>query len=248
MQETRVWPLGQEDPLEKEMATHSSVLAWEIPWTEEPGGYSPWGCRESDTTESLSAHTGGLRGLSIWPQSQLWFMWAQSIGPKESDLTEWLSLPKTATVTSNSQHKQSLLPHPPPFPESRIIFWRHSVKCLGRIQAASHGNWFSERRPPRVAFRALKHAGCPHHPQLGRVKALHPHTRSPQAAELLLCTSSAMGKQGPTEEKSARSDCQALLAARKERKRRRNRAKQMELIQGTREPFTGCEKTSPHTI
>ena len=38
MQETWVQFLGQEDPLEKEMATHSSVLAWAIPWTEEPGG------------------------------------------------------------------------------------------------------------------------------------------------------------------------------------------------------------------
>ena len=38
MQETRVQSLGQKDPLEKGMATHSSVLAWEIPWTEEPGG------------------------------------------------------------------------------------------------------------------------------------------------------------------------------------------------------------------
>ena len=38
MQETQVGSLGQEDPLEKEMATHSSVLAWEIPWAEEPGG------------------------------------------------------------------------------------------------------------------------------------------------------------------------------------------------------------------
>ena len=38
MQETRVWSLGQEDPMEKEMATHSSILAWEIPRTEEPGG------------------------------------------------------------------------------------------------------------------------------------------------------------------------------------------------------------------
>ena len=38
MQETRVQSLGQEDPLEKEMATHSSILAWEISWTEEPGG------------------------------------------------------------------------------------------------------------------------------------------------------------------------------------------------------------------
>ena len=38
MQETQVQSLGWEDPLEKEMATHSSILAWEIPWTEEPGG------------------------------------------------------------------------------------------------------------------------------------------------------------------------------------------------------------------
>ena len=38
VQETRVQSLGQEDPLEKEMATHSSILAWKTPWTEEPGG------------------------------------------------------------------------------------------------------------------------------------------------------------------------------------------------------------------
>ena len=37
MQETQVWSLGREDPLENEMATHSSILSWEIPWTEEPG-------------------------------------------------------------------------------------------------------------------------------------------------------------------------------------------------------------------
>ena len=38
IQETQVWSLGQEDPLEKEMVTHSNILAWEIPWTEEIGG------------------------------------------------------------------------------------------------------------------------------------------------------------------------------------------------------------------
>ena len=38
MQETQVQPLGQEDPLKKGMATHSNILAWRIPWTEEPGG------------------------------------------------------------------------------------------------------------------------------------------------------------------------------------------------------------------
>ena len=51
MQETRVQSLGQEDPLEKEMATHSSILAWEISWTEEPGGPIIHGvAKESDTT------------------------------------------------------------------------------------------------------------------------------------------------------------------------------------------------------
>ena len=46
--ETLLGSLGWEDPLEKEMATNSSTLAWRIPWTEEPGGL--WGCQESDTT------------------------------------------------------------------------------------------------------------------------------------------------------------------------------------------------------
>ena len=51
MWETRVRSLGWEDPLEKEMATHCSILAWKIPWTEELGGYSPWGRKELDMTE-----------------------------------------------------------------------------------------------------------------------------------------------------------------------------------------------------
>ena len=43
--------------MEEEMATHSSILAWEIPWTEEPGGYSSWGDKESDVTQQLSIYT-----------------------------------------------------------------------------------------------------------------------------------------------------------------------------------------------
>ena len=53
MRETWDQSLGQEDLLEKEMATHSSILAWKIPWMEDPVGYSPWGRKESDTTEQL---------------------------------------------------------------------------------------------------------------------------------------------------------------------------------------------------
>ena len=55
MQENSVRSLGLEVTLEKEMATHFSILAWEIPWIEEPGRLpSPWGCKESDTTERLT--------------------------------------------------------------------------------------------------------------------------------------------------------------------------------------------------
>ena len=51
MWETWVRSLGWEDPLEKEMATHSSILAWRIPWAEDPRG-----CKESDMTEQLHFH------------------------------------------------------------------------------------------------------------------------------------------------------------------------------------------------
>ena len=47
----RVQSLGWDDPLEEEMTTHSSILAWEIPWIEEPGGLQSIGCKESDITE-----------------------------------------------------------------------------------------------------------------------------------------------------------------------------------------------------
>ena len=66
MRETWVQSLGWEDPLEKETATHSSILAWRIPWTEEPGGLQSMGHKESDTTERLHFHC-----LSWRPRSAL---------------------------------------------------------------------------------------------------------------------------------------------------------------------------------
>ena len=50
MQKTRLRSLGQEDPQEKEIATHFSILAWRIPWAEEPGGLQSMGLQESDMT------------------------------------------------------------------------------------------------------------------------------------------------------------------------------------------------------
>ena len=52
IQESWVQSLGREDPLEKEMATHSSILAWRIPWTASMAGYNPWGHEDLDMTEA----------------------------------------------------------------------------------------------------------------------------------------------------------------------------------------------------
>ena len=56
MQEMGILSLHQEDPLEKEIATHSSILAWEIPWKEEPDGLQSMGSQESNTTQTQLDH------------------------------------------------------------------------------------------------------------------------------------------------------------------------------------------------
>ena len=60
-----VQSLSREDPLEKEMATHSSILAWRIPWTEELGGLQSTGRKESDTTERLHFHFQSSPGTPL---------------------------------------------------------------------------------------------------------------------------------------------------------------------------------------
>ena len=79
MQKTQVQSLGQEDPLEKEMATHSSTLAWEIPWTEEPGRLQSMGSQELDMTGE--SRTGIEKGMSklggLAPSGAGWALGAQ---------------------------------------------------------------------------------------------------------------------------------------------------------------------------
>ena len=65
MQETQVQSLGQKDPLEKGMATHFSILAWRIPWTEEADRLQSMGLQESDTTEQLTLCL--LNVYHFWP-------------------------------------------------------------------------------------------------------------------------------------------------------------------------------------
>ena len=54
MQETQVWSLGWEDPLEKGMATHANIIAWRIPWTEDPGGLQSMGLQSRTRLEQLT--------------------------------------------------------------------------------------------------------------------------------------------------------------------------------------------------
>ena len=90
MQKTRVRSLGREDPLEKEMVTHSSILAWRIPWMEKPGRLQSTGSQESDTTERL--HLPSYLGraqppLSIALLLTLWSFCPQ--GMNSSGLPWW---------------------------------------------------------------------------------------------------------------------------------------------------------------
>ena len=83
MQETWVRSLDREDPLEEGMATHSSVLAWRIPWTEEPGGYSPRGSQRVEhstkSPEPVQREVRGARALlATSPKS------AKALKPKRS--------------------------------------------------------------------------------------------------------------------------------------------------------------------
>ena len=95
MQEIRVQSLGQEDLLEKEMATHSSILAWKIPWTEEPGRLQSMGSQKvgDDWVTSLSLSL--TQWTWVWACSRRWWRTGSLVccspwGLKESDTTEWL--------------------------------------------------------------------------------------------------------------------------------------------------------------
>ena len=125
IQETQVQSLGQEDPLEKEMATHSSILAWKIPRMEEPGGlYSPWCGKGLDTTEQLT-HTckqgASSWGLSVPDESHWAFLFDQNQPSSHPRLLCW-----------------SILACPiPPRRSWPIVFQRVPVSKLGSADPKS---------------------------------------------------------------------------------------------------------------
>ena len=115
MQETRVWALGWEDPLEKEMGVHSSILAWKIPWTAEPGRLPSMGSQRvgHDWATSLSTHQTPtyLRTFSLIVSSA----WNLSLPFSYS----WLSfLPESPSKTHLLRKDCSVKPTPSPKPVS----------------------------------------------------------------------------------------------------------------------------------
>ena len=95
MQETWIWSLDQEDPLEKGMTTDSSILAWRIPWT----GYSPWGHKELDTTFSFHCKLyKSILYLNWWSMHCLVSLWKE----ETSDCYEcWKNRPRRIDIMDN---------------------------------------------------------------------------------------------------------------------------------------------------
>ena len=82
MQETLVLSLGGEDSLEKGRATHSSILAWRIPWQRSLAGFSPWSYKDSNTTEQLTHFT--VNSHPVYTVNSIWHMlWCFPGGGKE---------------------------------------------------------------------------------------------------------------------------------------------------------------------
>ena len=170
MQETQVRSLGWEDPLEKKMATHSSTLAWKIPWTEEPGRLQSWGCKESDTTKQLHFSTD-IIAVDQWERhrcrSNLWMMTPDQT--KTNDIwrksleNHW----KTESLAHSNTMGMETMKRPARF--CSLGFWR---RCWARRLERRWGLGHKGLRPLGTL------ASASHLPQRPRMSYFLPH--SPQ--------------------------------------------------------------------
>ena len=120
VQEMQVPSLGQEDALEKEMETHSSILAWEIPWAEEPGSLQSLGSQKSQTWQSNKTITTTLL-IYYEPLDQSLLVWMLSM--------EAISFVLTAQLSSSSTLK------------FQVKFWHSEVQCLHFFSRLIAENW-----------------------------------------------------------------------------------------------------------
>ena len=157
-QEMLVWSLGQEDLLEKEMATHSNILAWKIPWTEEPGGLQSTGSQRVGhnwATDRLSTHTRTIHQWAKWlAQRHHDSSKAGHKGPKSGQWpNSWKSLPLPQNSWNN------LLTHYPNKNWQPPTFWDGPFSVCGVspwINLSFYDDWLlspfpHEAKNPRLA-------------------------------------------------------------------------------------------------
>ena len=139
MQETLVWSLGQEDPLEKGMATHSSILAWGTPWTEEPGGLQS---------------TGSQRAGHDWAPSNWYIEYTQSMMCSKHKFIFCLCPLKISSVRVLS---------PVPERKLRLVLCRSAGECYGCFKSQTKIWGLPVWGPEKMwALRpGLGHSSCP---------------------------------------------------------------------------------------
>ena len=128
MQETRVQSLGWEDPLEKEMATHSSTLPWKIPWTEEPGRLQAMGLQRvgHDWATSLQLHFNYVQSYHRSWESlhRKLFSSVQSLSHVQLFVTPWIAGRQASLSITNSRSSLKLTSIESVMPSSHLILCR----------------------------------------------------------------------------------------------------------------------------
>ena len=132
MQETRVWFLGQDDPLQKELATYSSILAWGVPWTEDPGGLQSMELQRSDTTLWLNQPTTNQREKNIFKTFRFILEYSQLM----FDSFVWTS--------KRLSHRHACIHSPPASPpiqtatsyweEFPVLYSKMEINCKSSLQ------------------------------------------------------------------------------------------------------------------
>ena len=103
MWETQVWSLGGEDPLEEGMTTHSGILAWRIPWTEEPGGLQSTGSQRVRHDQGTNIHIWSLCSRH-WPLHPCLLMWLEILHFTQPSFTRLSFLPKGRDLVRRSHY------------------------------------------------------------------------------------------------------------------------------------------------
>ena len=121
MPETQVLSVGRENPLEKEMATHSSILAWEIPWTEEPGGLQSLGSQRVRHNWATSLSLSIIKNRDI---NLMIFSSVQSLSRVRLFVTPWIAASQASLFITNSWGSLKLMSIESVMPYSHLILGR----------------------------------------------------------------------------------------------------------------------------